>query len=228
MSWKTSGEVRAWTYGTKSPSRPEALRFIDSSKSPFGRVDKAQCFRSARRFGAVGSSPDFSRDFSRHGAPRPLSWTFFQCTLLSYPGQPSYSQKVLLAKWIDYSYESLSRFTDRPSLPTDSECTLILDHNFKVGYKNIFPLFSLPAQAIGVHQGFTSTWSKCNHQGRGKWRRHLWKWPPPSARPLSRGASGEGSAFGTKCCGFTPNERILSHHRPMYSEGSLCLFGHRR
>ena len=61
----------------------------------FGWVDKAQCFRSARRFGAAGSSPDFSRGFSRHGAPRPLSWTFFQCTLLSYPGQPSYSQRNL-------------------------------------------------------------------------------------------------------------------------------------
>ena len=44
----------------------------------FGWVDKAQCFRSARRFSAAGSSPDFSRGFSRHGAPRPLSWTFFQ------------------------------------------------------------------------------------------------------------------------------------------------------
>ena len=82
MSWKTPGEVRARTCGTKSPSRLEALRFIDSSKSPS---------RSARRFGAAGSSPDFSRGFSRHGASRPLSWTFFQCTLLSYPGQPSYS-----------------------------------------------------------------------------------------------------------------------------------------
>ena len=47
----------------------------------------------ARRFGAAGSSPDFSRGFSRHGAPRPLSWTFFQCTLLSYPGQASYSHQ---------------------------------------------------------------------------------------------------------------------------------------
>ena len=43
-----------------------------------GWVDKAQCFRSARRFDAAGSSPDFSRGFSRHGAPRHLSWTFFQ------------------------------------------------------------------------------------------------------------------------------------------------------
>ena len=180
MSWKTPGEVRARTCGTKSPSRSEALRFIDSSKSPstkidgslvkfrrrlsnrhgrprrmliwtfegntnptvststwfaqvgssvlielgqiagsakcmrvgglacvrryyfckwgFGWVDKAQCFRSARRFGAAGSSPDFSRGFSRHGAPRPLSWTFFQCTLLSYPGQPSYSHTYFLLK----------------------------------------------------------------------------------------------------------------------------------
>ena len=29
----------------------------------FGWVDKAQCFRSAWRFGAAGSSPDFSRGF---------------------------------------------------------------------------------------------------------------------------------------------------------------------
>ena len=34
MSRKTPGEVRARTCGTKSPSRSEALRFIDSSKSP--------------------------------------------------------------------------------------------------------------------------------------------------------------------------------------------------
>ena len=64
--WK----VRARTYGTKSPSRSEALRFIDSAKSPrwgFGWVDKAQCFRSARRFGAVGSSPDFSGFFTTFG-----------------------------------------------------------------------------------------------------------------------------------------------------------------
>ena len=33
MSWKTPGQVRARTRGTKSPSRSEALRFIDSAKS---------------------------------------------------------------------------------------------------------------------------------------------------------------------------------------------------
>ena len=32
----------------------------------FGWVDKAQSFWSARPFGAIGSSPDFSRVFSRH------------------------------------------------------------------------------------------------------------------------------------------------------------------
>ena len=48
----------------------------------FGWVDKAQCFRSARRFGAAGSSPDFSRGFSRHGAPRPLSWTLISFSVL--------------------------------------------------------------------------------------------------------------------------------------------------
>ena len=39
----------------------------------FGWVDKAQCFRSARRFGAVSSSPDFSRVFSLHLASRHLN-----------------------------------------------------------------------------------------------------------------------------------------------------------
>ena len=40
------------------------------------KVDKAQCFWSARRCGAAGSSPDFSKVFSRHGASWPLSWNF--------------------------------------------------------------------------------------------------------------------------------------------------------
>ena len=35
--------------------------------------------------------PGLLQGFSRHGASRPLSWTFFQYTILSYPGQPSYS-----------------------------------------------------------------------------------------------------------------------------------------
>ena len=39
MSRKTPGEVRARTCGTKSPSRSEALRFIDSSKSPSTKID---------------------------------------------------------------------------------------------------------------------------------------------------------------------------------------------
>ena len=61
------------------PCRLESLRLKFTNEPSiffcrwgFGWVDKAQCFRSARRFGAAGSSPDFSRGFSRHGAPRPL------------------------------------------------------------------------------------------------------------------------------------------------------------
>ena len=95
-------ETYGWGYGwgghrklsflkESSRQRPRSAMSRKTSRWGFGWVDKAQCFRSARRFGAAGSSPDFSRGFSRHGAPRPLSWTFFQCTLLSYPGQPSYS-----------------------------------------------------------------------------------------------------------------------------------------
>ena len=64
MSRKTPGEVRARTCGTKSPSRSEALRFIDSSKSPSTKID--------------GSLVNFRRRLSnRHGRPRRmLIWTF--------------------------------------------------------------------------------------------------------------------------------------------------------
>ena len=36
---KNPGKVRARTYGTKSPSRSEALRFINSAKSPSTKID---------------------------------------------------------------------------------------------------------------------------------------------------------------------------------------------
>ena len=64
MSRKTPGEVRGRTCGTKSPSRSEALRFIDSSKSPSTKID--------------GSLVNFRRRLSnRHGRPRRmLIWTF--------------------------------------------------------------------------------------------------------------------------------------------------------
>ena len=68
------------------------------TKRPSPKVQSRSGDWSARRFGAAGSSPDFSRGFSRHGAPRPLSWTFFQCTLLSYPSQPSYSHAFSLSQ----------------------------------------------------------------------------------------------------------------------------------
>ena len=57
-------EVRARSCGTKSPSRSEALRFIDSAKSPSTKID--------------GSMVNFRRRLSnRHGRPRRmLIWTF--------------------------------------------------------------------------------------------------------------------------------------------------------
>ena len=63
-------------YGTLESLRLNHQRTIYFRRWGFGWVDKAQCFRSARRFGAVDSSPDFSRGFSRHGALRPLSRKF--------------------------------------------------------------------------------------------------------------------------------------------------------
>ena len=66
MLRKTPGEVRARTCSTKSPSRSEALRFIDSSKSPSTKkkID--------------GPLVNFRRRLSnRHGRPRRmLIWTF--------------------------------------------------------------------------------------------------------------------------------------------------------
>ena len=64
MSRKTPGEVRARTCSTKSPSRSEALCFIDSSKSPSTIID--------------GSLVNFRcRLSNRHGRPRRmLIWTF--------------------------------------------------------------------------------------------------------------------------------------------------------
>ena len=56
---KSPGKVRARTYGTKSPSRSEALRFIDSAKSPSTKID--------------GSLVNFRRRLSnRHGRPRKM------------------------------------------------------------------------------------------------------------------------------------------------------------
>ena len=70
--------IRLWARQRDShKSGPQSLRRLESLRLKFtnepsifcrwgfGWVDKAQCFRSARRFGAVGSSQDFSRVF--HG-----------------------------------------------------------------------------------------------------------------------------------------------------------------
>ena len=76
MSISTSSVVSRVSIGKPAPKIHQWTIYF--CRWGFGWVDKAQCFQSARRFGAAGSSPDFSRGFSRHGAPRPLSWTFFQ------------------------------------------------------------------------------------------------------------------------------------------------------
>ena len=54
----------------------------------FGWVDKAQCFRSARRFGAAGSSPDFSRvfhDMALLGLCLELSFNILYCRTQANP-----------------------------------------------------------------------------------------------------------------------------------------------
>ena len=86
-------EVQARTCGTKSPCRSEALRFIDSAKSP-STID-GDLAESIKRsaFDRLGNwchrfEPELLQDFSRHGASRPCLETFFPCTILSYPGQP--------------------------------------------------------------------------------------------------------------------------------------------
>ena len=126
---KNPGKVRARTYGTKSPSRSEALRFIDSAKSPTTKIDGslmnfrrslpcpldslrlkftneppifddgdlAQCFRSAGWFGAVGSSPDFSRVF------------LFSCTTMSYPGQLFPFQTCFCLWWLLKNLNSMKQ-----------------------------------------------------------------------------------------------------------------------
>ena len=55
MPWKTLKKSGL------EPTGPNPL--ADQCRWGFGWVDKAQGFQSARRFGAVGSSPDFSRVF---------------------------------------------------------------------------------------------------------------------------------------------------------------------
>ena len=80
----------------------------------FGWVDKAQCSRSARRFGAVGSSPDFSRYFSRHLASRYSSHVLvLQCRTQAHS---SYVYKK------NSPLRRTSRFTAQGSVTRTSTC----------------------------------------------------------------------------------------------------------
>ena len=71
---KNPGKVRARTYGTKSPSRLEALRFIDSAKSPSTLIGLAIW---SRRF-----EPGLFQGFSRHLASRHLNLSRYSHVLL--------------------------------------------------------------------------------------------------------------------------------------------------
>ena len=53
-----------------------------------GWVSKAHCFRLASRFGAAVWSPGFSSVFHAMARLGLCLETFFQCSILSYPGQP--------------------------------------------------------------------------------------------------------------------------------------------
>ena len=57
--------------------------------------DQKKCFRSARRFGAVGSSPDFSRGFSRHLASRHLSRNTLLKIAIDWPGFEQIGQFIV-------------------------------------------------------------------------------------------------------------------------------------
>ena len=63
-----------------------------------------QCF-PARRFGAAGSSPDFSGGFHGMALLGLCLETFFPCTILSYPGQPpppSSFQGILKMSFLEF------------------------------------------------------------------------------------------------------------------------------
>ena len=83
MSRKTPGEVRARTCGTKSPSRSEALRFIDSPKSPStvdGDLDESIKRSASDRLGDLvpqvraRTSPGVFRDMALLGLCLELSF----------------------------------------------------------------------------------------------------------------------------------------------------------
>ena len=80
MSRKTPGEVRARTCGTKSPSRSEALRFIDSSKSLDWDLDESIKRSASDRLGDLvpqvraRTSPGVFRDMALLGLCLELSF----------------------------------------------------------------------------------------------------------------------------------------------------------
>ena len=86
--------ARAWTFCKATCSKA-------SHSWGFGWVDKAQCFRSARRIGP-GSSPDFSRVFSRHFASRHSSRNtlFMYYSALPRPTFPTWVIFFFLSRYL--------------------------------------------------------------------------------------------------------------------------------
>ena len=106
MSRKTPGEVRARTCGTKSPSRSEALRFIDSSKSPStvdGDLDESIKRNASDRLGDLvpqvraRTSPGVFRDMALLGLCLELSFSVLYCRTQAN----SHSHTVCNAGWIE-------------------------------------------------------------------------------------------------------------------------------
>ena len=93
--WSTSSVVsracRLESLHLKFTNEPSLFGDGDLAES----IKRSVCFRSAKRFGAVGSSPDFSRVFSRHLTSRQLNLSG-SSQMLALPSIRA--KKVLLSK----------------------------------------------------------------------------------------------------------------------------------
>ena len=144
MLWN-HGKVRARTCGTDLPSRSEALRYLAES------IDKVQCFRSAWRIGAAGSSPGLSRVFFFHNI-----WLLgicqeilFSCTTMSYPGQPFCLHSFLPGHHEDIFYFWKKKMSWNLVVPTSCACSQ----------------FSVFAEPVDCGSSLSTSWG-WNRKGR--------------------------------------------------------------
>ena len=103
MLRKTPGKVRARTCGTKSPSRSEALRFIDSSKSPStvdGDLDESIKRSTSDRLGDLvpqvraRTFPGVFRDMALLGLCLELSFSLKSCWLCHFRQETDFKKKT--------------------------------------------------------------------------------------------------------------------------------------